>query len=265
MTATVGGPLYEIATDGIALGRLDVWRTPIDLEPGYRSDVLFKAPMRKGRYYLASAKIPANLGIARELVRGSKLLSAAATGTDAKWIVAVDVDDVVNNMPLPTNGELAGLAPYRPIERNELTGKAQDMTFTLDLAKCEGTGPCQPCAPEAPPVCTYKYMVDWYVYPNGPTRPLKLNTASQWTLKVTPDEDAHPYHIHVNHFEMVRPGPDGADETVWKDTLMVRGDMPEKYRIIQSRYTDFTGAFVLHCHILPHEDQGMMQKVVIVP
>ncbi|WP_424960646.1 multicopper oxidase domain-containing protein [Marinomonas balearica] len=25
----------------------------------------------------------------------------------------------------------------------------------------------------------------------------------------------------------------------------------------------YTGAFVLHCHILDHEDQGMMQKVVL--
>ena len=38
--------LNEIATDGNALGHLDAWRNKVlDLEPGYRSDVLFKAPM----------------------------------------------------------------------------------------------------------------------------------------------------------------------------------------------------------------------------
>ncbi|MEI9887657.1 MAG: multicopper oxidase family protein [Rhizomicrobium sp.] len=260
---TSGGPLYEIATDGIALGRIDTWRSTIDLEPGYRSDVLFKAPMKTGRYYFATAKIPPSLSLQTETLRALK--SGFEPGTDAKWIVAVDVKGTPNDMPLPTPAELRPLAPYKPITTSELTGREQNLTFTLDLAKCSGSGPCTPCTDESDPECTYKFMVDWYVYPNGPTRSLKLNTASKWTLDVTPKGDAHPFHVHVNHFEMVRLGPDGKDETVWKDTLMVRAGEPLKYRVIRSRYTDFAGAFVLHCHILPHEDQGMMQKVEIVP
>jgi FtsP/CotA-like multicopper oxidase with cupredoxin domain len=62
----------------------------------------------------------------------------------------------------------------------------------------------------------------------------------------------------------VRQGPNGRDETVWKDTLMIREGAPLKYRVLLSRYEDYTGAFVLHCHILPHEDKGMMQTVEIV-
>ena len=33
---------------------------------------------------------------------------------------------------------------------------------------------------------------------------------------------------------------------------------------VRMRYTRFTGKFVIHCHILVHEDQGMMQLVEIV-
>jgi FtsP/CotA-like multicopper oxidase with cupredoxin domain len=33
---------------------------------------------------------------------------------------------------------------------------------------------------------------------------------------------------------------------------------------LRTRYEDFKGKFVLHCHILDHEDQGMMQAVEIV-
>jgi len=170
----------------------------------------------------------------------------------------------INDMALPTNAQLAPFAPFRPITDAELTGAPQSMSFALEEADCSGPGPCKPC-PQGKE-CDYQYMVDWYTYPNGPTRILKLNTASQWTLAVdsTSAGAAHPFHIHVNPFQLVRPGPDGADETVWKDTLMVRAGDPLKYRVIRSRYTDFTGAFVLHCHILPHEDSGMMQKVEIV-
>jgi L-ascorbate oxidase len=32
----------------------------------------------------------------------------------------------------------------------------------------------------------------------------------------------------------------------------------------RTAYDDFIGEFVMHCHILDHEDQGMMQNVTIV-
>ena len=33
---------------------------------------------------------------------------------------------------------------------------------------------------------------------------------------------------------------------------------------VRTRYQRYIGEFVLHCHILDHEDQGMMQNVAIV-
>jgi hypothetical protein len=37
------------------------------------------------------------------------------------------------------------------------------------------------------------------------------------------------------------------------------------YFKMRSRFVDFTGTYVLHCHILIHEDRGMMQLVEVVP
>jgi len=34
---------------------------------------------------------------------------------------------------------------------------------------------------------------------------------------------------------------------------------------MRSRFADFTGQYVLHCHILAHEDRGMMQLVEVAP
>ena len=48
---------------------------------------------------------------------------------------------------------------------------------------------------------------------------------------------------------------------MWKDVVYApMGDAT----LIRTRYTRYTGDFVLHCHILSHEDQGMMQRVRIV-
>ena len=49
----------------------------------------------------------------------------------------------------------------------------------------------------------------------------------------------------------------------WKDTIFTRQGYLVRFR---TRYERYIGTFVLHCHILDHEDQGMMQNVrVAIP
>jgi FtsP/CotA-like multicopper oxidase with cupredoxin domain len=36
-----------------------------------------------------------------------------------------------------------------------------------------------------------------------------------------------------------------------------------KYKMIRNRFADFDGEYVVHCHILIHEDQGMMRKLIV--
>jgi FtsP/CotA-like multicopper oxidase with cupredoxin domain len=57
-------------------------------------------------------------------------------------------------------------------------------------------------------------------------------------------------------------------KNVFRDTVFVKpGDSTgSDYRVVvRSRYERYIGDFVLHCHILDHEDFGMMQNVRIVP
>ena len=49
---------------------------------------------------------------------------------------------------------------------------------------------------------------------------------------------------------------------LWRDTVFVG---PQYRVVMRTRYEKYIGEFVLHCHILDHEDQGMMQNVKIVP
>ncbi|MEI9996458.1 MAG: multicopper oxidase domain-containing protein [Rhizomicrobium sp.] len=270
-----GMPLNEVATDGNTLGRIDAWSTPLEFDPGYRSDILFKAPSQAGRYYLTSAPLtglqlletrlpsPALHGkkVSADLF-AAKLTAVLNQVQPANVIAVIDVRGPFTIMPMPTNAELAPLAPYKTITDGDLNGAPQNVAFSIENMVCAGPGPCTPCT--SGPTCDIRFMVNDYPYPTGPVRQMKLNTASQWTLTVAPTSLAltHPFHIHVNPFEMKRPGPDGQPEIVWKDTVLVHQGTPIPVR---SRYTEFTGAFVLHCHILDHEDQGMMQKVEIVP
>lgn len=120
-------------------------------------------------------------------------------------------------------------------------------------------------------------------YGQNSNRYLKLGSIDEWTLTST--NGGHPFHIHVNPFQiksvykvkmlengsMMRIGKDISTEEgtdllfnglngVWKDTLFI----PQGYEVlVRTKYEKYSGDFVLHCHILNHEDLGMMQNVRI--
>lgn len=91
-------------------------------------------------------------------------------------------------------------------------------------------------------------------------RELKLGTASEWTVSSLLAN--HPFHIHVNPFEVMRTGVNGQPEKVFKDTFLIKRDDGEIK--LRSRYERYPGKFVMHCHILDHEDNGMMEIVEVV-
>ena len=94
---------------------------------------------------------------------------------------------------------------------------------------------------------------------------MKLNTVEQWTLTNTSPE-YHPFHIHIQPFQVVSINGVPVQGVEYRDTVpippMVNG-VPGQV-VIRQRYTNFTGRFVVHCHILFHEDNGMMAPVQVV-
>ncbi len=92
-----------------------------------------------------------------------------------------------------------------------------------------------------------------------------LGECEEWHI-VVPDSarggtEGHPFHIHVNDFEVkaiagIEQPPGTIQDTIWvaQDTASV----------IRMRFKEWTGKSVFHCHILPHEDTGMMQNFLIL-
>jgi FtsP/CotA-like multicopper oxidase with cupredoxin domain len=65
----------------------------------------------------------------------------------------------------------------------------------------------------------------------------------------------HPFHLHINPFQIVSRNDRFRPYRAWKDTVLVRGGETVRIRI---PFRDFAGKTVYHCHILDHEDLGMM-------
>jgi suppressor of ftsI len=89
---------------------------------------------------------------------------------------------------------------------------------------------------------------------------VKLGATEEWLLRNT-SPDWHPFHIHVNDFQVVEINGEPVDAYSWEDTtpLPAFGEV-----VIRTRFADFPGKFVYHCHLLDHEDQGMMGVVEVV-
>ncbi len=87
----------------------------------------------------------------------------------------------------------------------------------------------------------------------------KLGDAEEWEfVNLTPYP--HPIHIHVNPMQVIAINGKPVSRKHWQDTIAVPAAGSATVRM---RYTEFDGRFVMHCHILPHEDLGMMLNVNI--
>jgi hypothetical protein len=89
-------------------------------------------------------------------------------------------------------------------------------------------------------------------------------------LQITTKGADHPFHIHVNPCWVTRidlPDEHGRLHNIliaprWMDTVSI----PQGGRVVfRSRFADYVGMWENHCHILMHEDHGMMQAVETVP
>jgi len=88
-----------------------------------------------------------------------------------------------------------------------------------------------------------------------------LGNVEEWTIRNDTD-DLHVFHIHQVKFQVV--AVNGVAQAVHDDLDTVR--VPERGSVvIRMAFTDRTtlGRFVFHCHVLKHEDHGMMAVIEV--
>jgi FtsP/CotA-like multicopper oxidase with cupredoxin domain len=88
---------------------------------------------------------------------------------------------------------------------------------------------------------------------------VKLGTTEEWTIRNTSPE-WHPFHIHINDYQVltINGEPQPAH---YEDTTLLP---PNGEIVMRTRFADYPGKFVYHCHILAHEDAGMMSVIEVV-
>jgi len=231
-----GHTLNTVARDGIPLGRMGLTvprkpQQPTDypnamlMAPGQRIDVLVQAG-KPGSYLLRA--VPNNQGY------------DSPTGPIAHL--------VVEGEPLPMNlPTKLPASPEKLIGDDEITGTR---VLKFSQAHVGGTESWR----------TFRFMIDGKTFdPNRVDQRVRLGAAEEWTI-LNEDSDDHVFHIHVNDMLLTKINGEPLAEPIWLDTAIVPGKGSITFR---SRFLDFTGKFMLHCHMMNHEDLGMMQVVEV--
>jgi bilirubin oxidase len=86
----------------------------------------------------------------------------------------------------------------------------------------------------------------------------------RWTVTNTSSR-AHNFHIHGSQFHVhsMNARPPQAKDSGRKDTVFIAPRAVAELIVPFSRYVDGMTPYMYHCHLLWHEDQGMMAQYVI--
>src|SRR5437763_8102653 len=123
----------------------------------------------------------------------------------------------------------------------------------------------------------FEYVFDGIAFPNMPLIQPRLNSVEEWKF-VNHNNDEHPIHVHVNDFQVIeyfdhttglRTGHDkfsidnanAPAPTMHMDESVVQPGI----LAIRTRFDEFTGLYVMHCHRLNHEDNGLMALINVIP
>jgi len=97
----------------------------------------------------------------------------------------------------------------------------------------------------------------------------KVGAIEDWTVENRALE-THAFHIHQIHFRVLEIDGKPAANTDLRDTIEIpywEGKGPYHSVKLRMDFSDPTtaGTFLFHCHILLHEDLGMMHKILVTP
>lgn len=218
-----GHQLLQIAHDGTFLSEL----TPKDqvvLGPGNRADVLVR-PTTPGHYELTAEPFQRGSMDGKPIV--SEFAALATMAVSDKTAMPMSLPG-----PLPVETPSDGpVVAHRQIAFQMSMGAAGEAaTFLIDGRTFD---------------------------PDRDDQATTLGAIEEWTITNT-TQMAHPFHLHVWPFTVLANSDGTTPLGVAQDVVLVPAQGWVRLRI---PFTRFAGRSVYHCHILDHEDLGMMATV----
>ena len=234
--------MHLIATDGGAIAS-PVELSNVVLAPGERVEVLVQGNQAPGNYRLINQPFnPAQGGMMNGMMGGNQ--SSDRSETVATLVYGRETDkrgtdkskteeDKTQEASLPSELIPVALLP----EPN----KTRQFALNHGMGDMIGGG--------------MVFLINGKAFdPSRTDTQVKLDTTEDWEITNT-GSMAHPFHIHTNKFQIVSQNGQNAPYVAWKDVVLVSPGETVRLRIA---FRDYIGKTVYHCHVLDHEDRGMM-------
>lgn len=248
-----GHDMHLIALDGINFGApRPIPPTPVD-PVNNRGQVLI-ASSNRAEFLIQAVTQP---GIYRilQLAQDQQFLASAQ-----KTIAEIEVTGPPKPMALPTSLPLPR-RDYPLIQPSEVKNIRQ-FVFAGNFPAVMN------------PYVGLDFLINNMQYQeNSVATVVNVGDVEEWQIRVEGSHhggtEGHPFHVHVNSFEVISVTDNMAKPPI--TTMMPPGTIQDTVWVaehttvtIRMRFRQWSGKAVLHCHILPHEDTGMMQNFLIL-
>ncbi|SDD72355.1 multicopper oxidase family protein [Sporomusa acidovorans] len=265
-TIKISGHRFRVThTDGHALPspyESDV----LTLSPGERIDAEVAAIGDVGQVYAIESDRP-ELGLIIPIKYQDgqvNLVASPFVPPQAKGFAGIESRtpdftlDLNSVMEMPSHNNMAPASPA--------VGHASHGNSTPPAAPINSHGghgaPAQAVTSEMQMQGSMRWTINGQSYPNVPPLEVKLGQIVKVRIVnndiSTAEKMDHPIHIHGTEFQIVSQNGKAPARETWKDTINVPAG---EYVDIAFTMTN-PGTWMLHCHILDHEDGGMMTTVV---
>jgi FtsP/CotA-like multicopper oxidase with cupredoxin domain len=229
-----------------------VWVDHIGLPPGARAEFIVDGPALGVPGLLVTRTVDTGPGGENDPNRALASIIAATEAPEPRSVLPSHPKP----LPPPALPWLGNVQPVRvrKLYFSEKLQNPNDPTSAVEFyLTVDGQKP-QPFDPSSP----------------MPNIVVKQGTVEDWIIE-NRSAELHAFHIHQLHFELVAWNGIAVHEPFLRDTVNVpyyNGRMltyPSVRLRMDFRDPNIVGTFVYHCHILDHEDAGMMGTIRVEP
>lgn len=246
------------ALDGVPIddngvgGQGILWKSHILLPPAGRAEFILKGPPLGARATLRTRGVDTGPAGENDPSRPLATIVAATDAPGSRSTLAKTPAPLRLQSPVVLR-EVAPLRVRKLYFSEKPQNPADPMSPTVFFITVEGQAPA-PFDPSS----------------SAPNVTVRQGDVEDWIIE-NRSQELHAFHIHQIHFMLLDWNGVPVDEPFLRDTVNVAywdGKSPN-YPSVKLRM-DFrdpriTGTFVYHCHLLEHEDGGMMGTIRVVP
>jgi FtsP/CotA-like multicopper oxidase with cupredoxin domain len=216
--------------------------------------------------------------------RAEFIVQAPPSGTSASFVALNYNTGPTGNADLAqtiANIQLSGNAAAQPSAQPQLNPAIQASLGNLKFAGLKDA---------TPTTARHLYFSEEFAGTNGPIQfyitvdgqpqrvfnidekpaiTTHVGAVEDWTIENHALE-THAFHIHQLHFMLLEVNGQPVTDNDMRDTIEIpywsgKGPYPSVKVRLDFRDPTTAGTFVFHCHILLHEDMGMMHKILVEP